>query len=69
MRRRRLWLVVGASSPGTVFEWYDFLLYGLPAGALQFRHSRSRRSKCDVMGGKRTGVYLTWRAFWPTAGT
>src|SRR6202044_1393308 len=23
------WLVIGASSLGTVFEWYDFYLYGL----------------------------------------
>ena len=26
------WLVIGASSLGTVFEWYDFYLYGLLAG-------------------------------------
>jgi MFS family permease len=26
------WLVIGASSVGTVFEWYDFYLYGLLAG-------------------------------------
>src|ERR1700691_685038 len=25
------WLVIGASSLGTVFEWYDFYLYGLLA--------------------------------------
>jgi len=25
------WLVIGASSVGTVFEWYDFYLYGLLA--------------------------------------
>src|SRR5450755_553964 len=25
------WLIVGASSLGTVFEWYDFYLYGLVA--------------------------------------
>src|ERR1700692_565179 len=23
------WLIIGASSLGTVFEWYDFYLYGL----------------------------------------
>ena len=28
---RRTWLVIGASSLGTVFEWYDFYLYGLLA--------------------------------------
>jgi MFS family permease len=28
------WLVIGASSLGTIFEWYDFYLYGLLAGVL-----------------------------------
>jgi MFS family permease len=28
------WLVIGASSLGTVFEWYDFYLYGLLASLL-----------------------------------
>jgi MFS family permease len=28
---RKEWLVIGASSLGTVFEWYDFYLYGLLA--------------------------------------
>jgi MFS family permease len=28
------WLVIGASSLGTVFEWYDFYLYGLLAGVI-----------------------------------
>jgi hypothetical protein len=28
------WLVIGASSLGTVFEWYDFYLYGLMASVL-----------------------------------
>ncbi|MGA2190725.1 MAG: MFS transporter [Steroidobacteraceae bacterium] len=28
------WLVIGASSLGTMFEWYDFYLYGLLAGVL-----------------------------------
>ena len=28
---RSAWLVIGASSLGTVFEWYDFYLYGLLA--------------------------------------
>src|SRR5580700_7221499 len=28
---RDVWLVIGASSLGTVFEWYDFYLYGLLA--------------------------------------
>src|SRR6201985_2300707 len=28
------WLVSGASSLGTVFEWYDFYLYGLLAGII-----------------------------------
>ena len=28
------WLVIGASSLGTVFEWYDFYLYGLLATVL-----------------------------------
>ena len=26
---QKTWLVIGASSLGTVFEWYDFYLYGL----------------------------------------
>jgi predicted MFS family arabinose efflux permease len=30
-RSRNDWLVIGASSLGTVFEWYDFYLYGLLA--------------------------------------
>ena len=34
MRTNRMWLVVGAASLGTVFEWYDFFLYGLLAGVL-----------------------------------
>jgi hypothetical protein len=28
------WLVIGASSLGTVFEWYDFYLYGLLASII-----------------------------------
>ena len=28
------WLVIGASSLGTIFEWYDFYLYGLLAGII-----------------------------------
>src|SRR5580698_9423976 len=28
------WLVIGASSLGTVFEWYDFYLYGLVASII-----------------------------------
>src|SRR6204780_248015 len=28
------WLVIGAPSLGTVFEWYDFYLYGLLAGVI-----------------------------------
>jgi len=28
------WLVIGASSLGTVFEWYDFYLYGLVAAVI-----------------------------------
>ncbi len=28
------WLVIGASSLGTVFEWYDFYLYGLLASVI-----------------------------------
>ena len=28
------WLVIGASSLGTVFEWYDFYLYGLVVSIL-----------------------------------
>src|SRR5579863_5236598 len=31
---RDAWLVIGASSLGTVFEWYDFYLYGLLAGII-----------------------------------
>jgi MFS family permease len=32
--RANQWLVIGASSLGTVFEWYDFYLYGLLASIL-----------------------------------
>ncbi len=28
------WLIIGASSLGTIFEWYDFYLYGLLAGVI-----------------------------------
>jgi len=28
------WLIIGASSLGTVFEWYDFYLYGLLASVI-----------------------------------
>src|SRR5271163_316619 len=28
------WLIIGASSLGTVFEWYDFYLYGLVAAII-----------------------------------
>jgi MFS family permease len=31
---QKQWLVIGASSLGTVFEWYDFYLYGLLAGII-----------------------------------
>src|SRR5579863_10431378 len=31
---RDAWLVIGASSLGTVFEWYDFYLYGLLASII-----------------------------------
>ena len=31
---RNEWLVIGASSLGTVFEWYDFFLYGLLASII-----------------------------------
>ena len=31
---RDSWLVIGASSLGTVFEWYDFYLYGLLAAII-----------------------------------
>src|SRR5450432_394046 len=31
---RDAWLVIGASSLGTVFEWYDFYLYGLLAAVI-----------------------------------
>jgi len=31
---RNDWLVIGASSLGTVFEWYDFYLYGLLAAVI-----------------------------------
>src|ERR1700692_3927835 len=30
-KKHKQWLVIGASSLGTVFEWYDFYLYGLLA--------------------------------------
>ena len=28
-------LVIGASSAGTIFEWYDFFIYGTPAYILK----------------------------------
>ncbi len=31
---RKVWLVIGASALGTVFEWYDFYLYGLLASVI-----------------------------------
>jgi hypothetical protein len=31
-RAQSEWMVVGASSLGTLFEWYDFFLYGALAG-------------------------------------
>ena len=31
---RKTWLVIAASSIGTIFEWYDFYLYGLLATIL-----------------------------------
>ncbi len=34
VRGRSEWLVIGASSLGTVFEWYDFYLYGLLASVI-----------------------------------
>src|ERR1700688_3164576 len=32
--KQNQWLVIGASSLGTVFEWYDFYLYGLLASVI-----------------------------------
>jgi MFS family permease len=32
--KHKQWLVIGASSLGTVFEWYDFYLYGLLASVI-----------------------------------
>jgi MFS family permease len=32
--KQKQWLVIGASSLGTVFEWYDFYLYGLLASVI-----------------------------------
>jgi predicted MFS family arabinose efflux permease len=34
LEARNDWLVIGASSLGTVFEWYDFYLYGLLASII-----------------------------------
>ena len=34
IRAPNQWLVIGASSLGTVFEWYDFYIYGLLASIL-----------------------------------
>jgi MFS family permease len=34
VRAPNQWLVIGASSLGTVFEWYDFYLYGLLASVI-----------------------------------
>jgi MFS family permease len=33
-RSQNDWLIIGASSLGTVFEWYDFYLYGLLAAVI-----------------------------------
>jgi hypothetical protein len=40
-RPQSIWTVVTASSLGTVFEWYDFYLYG--SLAVDDRRSSSRR--------------------------
>ena len=33
-QKQNNWLIVGGASLGTVFEWYDFYLYGLLAGVI-----------------------------------
>src|ERR1041385_1338013 len=32
--RQRIWLVIAASSAGTVFEWYDFFIFGSLAAVI-----------------------------------
>ncbi len=49
------WLVIGASSAGTMFEWYDFYLYGSLSGVI----SRQFFSAVDPT----TGFILTLLAF------
>lgn len=36
-QRRRLWLVIGASSAGTLIEWYDFYIFGSLASVLALK--------------------------------
>jgi hypothetical protein len=40
------WLVIGASSLGTVFEWYDFFLYGLLAAVISAQPDATGRESC-----------------------
>ena len=53
------WLVIGASSLGTVFEWYDFYIYGLLAhhshDAILLGRERSHRLHFRL-GGVRGGI-------------
>lgn len=37
IKKQSDWLVIGASSAGTVMEWYDFFLYGSLAGVISSR--------------------------------
>ena len=41
-KRRVLWQAVGASTVGTVVEWYDFYLYGTAAALVSTRSSFPR---------------------------
>ena len=42
------WLVIGASSLGTIFEWYDFYLYGLLATVISATAFVSERADALV---------------------
>ena len=52
-------LVITASSLGTVFEWYDFYLYGLLATALKLKISSfvNYTWRSDSCGLQNTRIY------------
>jgi MFS family permease len=53
-RRKEIRLVIGASSAGTVFEWYDFFIYGTLAYILK---------AFFPTGNETLGLLLVWSTF------